>query len=127
MYWRALVLVEKNETTSNSVIMVCSLAGFSIQALRIVGMKSWRIAASISAAEEFFDLFDRKPAIDNTSGEEQELVDFRGDIKFDQVKFIYPTRPTSIILNKFQFNIKPGQRVALVGMFKLNVLLMLIT
>ncbi|CAF1559216.1 unnamed protein product, partial [Rotaria sp. Silwood1] len=73
MYWRALVLVEKNETTSNSVIMVCSLAGFSIQALRIVGMKSWRIAASISAAEEFFDLFDRKPAIDNTSGEEQEL------------------------------------------------------
>ncbi|CAF4839937.1 unnamed protein product [Rotaria sp. Silwood1] len=90
-------------------VWVCSLAGFSIQALRIVGMKSWRIAASISAAEEFFDLFDRKPAIDNTSGEEQELVDFRGDIKFDQVKFIYPTRPTSIILNKFQFNIKPGK------------------
>ncbi|CAF4818908.1 unnamed protein product [Rotaria sp. Silwood1] len=115
MYWRALALVEKNEITSNSVIMVCSLAGFSIQALRVVGMKSWRVAASISAAEECFDLFDRKPAIDNTSGEGQELVDFRGDIKFDQVKFIYPTRPTSIILNKFQFNIKPGQRVALVG------------
>ncbi|CAF3218820.1 unnamed protein product [Rotaria sp. Silwood2] len=42
-------------------------------------------------------------------------VDFRGEIKFDQVKFIYPTRPTSIILNKFQLNIKSGQRVALVG------------
>ncbi|CAF1565319.1 unnamed protein product, partial [Rotaria sp. Silwood1] len=35
---------------------------------------SWRVAASISAAEECFDLFDRKPAIDNTSGEGQELV-----------------------------------------------------
>ncbi|CAF1334386.1 unnamed protein product [Rotaria sordida] len=42
-------------------------------------------------------------------------VDFRGEIKFDQVKFIYPSRPTSIILNKFQLNIKPSQRVALVG------------
>ncbi|CAF1154230.1 unnamed protein product [Rotaria sp. Silwood1] len=82
---------------------------------------SWRIAASISAAEAFFDLFDRKPAMDNTFNEEHELVNFRGEIQFDQVKFIYPIRPTSIILNKFQLNIKPSQRVALVGMFQLNV------
>ncbi|CAF1234636.1 unnamed protein product [Rotaria sordida] len=73
------------------------------------------IAASLSAAETFFDLFDRKPVIDNTSIEGQELVDFHGEIKFDQVKFIYPARPTSIILNKFQLNIKASQRVALVG------------
>ncbi|CAF4068363.1 unnamed protein product, partial [Rotaria sordida] len=74
-----------------------------------------RIALSVSGAEAFFDLFDRIPTIDNTSTEGQELVDFRGEIKFDQVKFIYPSRPTSIILNKFQLNIKPSQRVALVG------------
>ncbi|CAF3963821.1 unnamed protein product [Rotaria sp. Silwood1] len=42
-------------------------------------------------------------------------VDFRGEIKFDQVKFIYATRPTSVVLDKFQLNIKPSQRVALVG------------
>ncbi|CAF3309181.1 unnamed protein product [Rotaria sp. Silwood2] len=42
-------------------------------------------------------------------------VDFRGEIKFNNVNFIYPTRPTSIILNKFQLDIKPSQRVALVG------------
>ncbi|CAF4034340.1 unnamed protein product [Rotaria sp. Silwood2] len=74
-----------------------------------------RIASSISGAGAFFDLFDRIPTIDNTSTEGQELVDFRGEIKFDQVKFIYPARPTSVILNKFQLNIKPSQRVALVG------------
>ncbi|CAF4789632.1 unnamed protein product [Rotaria sp. Silwood1] len=73
------------------------------------------IAATVSAAETFFDLFDRIPSIDNTSTEGQELVDFHGDITFNQVKFIYPTRPTSIILNKFQLTIKPSQRVALVG------------
>ncbi|CAF3884676.1 unnamed protein product [Rotaria sp. Silwood1] len=65
------------------------------------------IAATVSAAETFFDLFDRIPSIDNTSTEGQELVDFHGDITFNQVKFIYPTRPTSIILNKFQLTIKP--------------------
>ncbi|CAF4964075.1 unnamed protein product [Rotaria sp. Silwood1] len=74
-----------------------------------------RIAASVSAAQTFFDLFDRKPAIDNTSTEGRELVNFRGKIEFDQVKFMYPIRPTSIILQKFQLNLKPSQRVALVG------------
>ncbi|CAF4949888.1 unnamed protein product, partial [Rotaria sp. Silwood1] len=76
---------------------------------------SSRIASTILGAEAFFDLFDRIPTIDNASTEGQELVDFRGEIKFDQVKFIYPTRPTSIILKRLQLNIKPGQRVALVG------------
>ncbi|CAF1377577.1 unnamed protein product, partial [Rotaria sordida] len=56
-----------------------------------------------------------QPAIDNASTEGQELVDFRGEIKFDQVKFIYPARPISIVLNNFQLNIKPSQRVALIG------------
>ncbi|CAF3234156.1 unnamed protein product [Rotaria sp. Silwood2] len=74
-----------------------------------------RIAASVAAARTFFNLFDRKPAIDNISTEQQELVDLHGEIKFDHVKFVYPTRPTPVVLNEFQLNIKPGQRVALVG------------
>ncbi|CAF3747291.1 unnamed protein product, partial [Rotaria sordida] len=78
-------------------------------------LMSSRIASSISSVEAFFDLFDRIPSIDNTSTEGQELVDFHGEITFDQVKFIYPTRSTSIILNAFQLNIKPTQCVALVG------------
>ena len=32
------------------------------------------MAASVSAAQEFFDLFDRKPLIDNGSNEGQKLV-----------------------------------------------------
>ncbi|CAF1505978.1 unnamed protein product [Rotaria sordida] len=99
VYWYALVLVENNEITSNRVIMVCSFAVFSIQALGLIGMKSWRIGASISAAETFFNLFDRKSSIDNTSNEGQELVSFHGEIKFDQISIEYQT----------------NQRVALVG------------
>ncbi|CAF1373441.1 unnamed protein product [Rotaria sordida] len=86
-----------------------------------IKLSTKRIAASVSAAQTFFDLFDRKPAIDNTSTEGQELVDFRGEIEFDQVKFVYPIRSTSIILQNFQLNIKSNQRVALVGMFELNI------
>ncbi|CAF3865810.1 unnamed protein product, partial [Rotaria sordida] len=115
LYWCALVLVEKKELALDYIIMVFGLAVFSLQALKAMGIISRRLAASVSAAERFFDLFDRKPAIDNASTEGQELVDFRGEIKFDQVKFIYPARPISIVLNNFQLNIKPSQRVALIG------------
>ncbi|CAF1331651.1 unnamed protein product [Rotaria sordida] len=115
VYWYALGLFEKKELTLNDILMVIAFATFSIEVLRIIGMMSSRIASSVSSAEAFFDLFDRIPSIDNTSTEGQELVDFRGEIKFDQVKFSYPPRLTSIILNKFQLNIKPSQCVALVG------------
>ncbi|CAF3857358.1 unnamed protein product, partial [Rotaria sp. Silwood1] len=77
--------------------------------------KTKRTATSVSAARMFFDLFDRKPVIDNTSTKGQELVDFRGELQFDQVKFVYPSRSKSVILDKFQFHVKPSQRVALVG------------
>ncbi|CAF4713184.1 unnamed protein product [Rotaria socialis] len=97
LYWRALILFENHEISSKRIIL------------------AERIASSVSATDAFFNLFDRKPAIDNASTEGQELVDFRGEIKFDQVKFMYPSRPTSVILKRFQLNIKPSQRVALVG------------
>ncbi|CAF3489535.1 unnamed protein product [Rotaria sp. Silwood1] len=100
---------------SSDASAIQQMTGTRLGAISEALALSSSIAASISAADTFFDLFDRIPAIDNTSTAGQELVDFHGEIKFDQVKFIYPTRPTSIVLNQFQLNIKPGQRVALVG------------
>ncbi|CAF1113459.1 unnamed protein product [Rotaria sordida] len=115
LYWRALVLVEQNKINLNSIVTILAFAIFAFQILKSIDNMSAQIGTSLSAAKSFFDLFDRTPAIDNTSTEGQELVDFHGAIEFNQVKFSYPTRPTTIVLNKFQLNIKPGQCVALVG------------
>ena len=86
-----------------------------------------RIGDSLSAARTFFELFDRTSTIDNGSTKGEELVkqplqqsvllisistlqiNFHGRIEFDQVKFIYPSRPTSVVLNKFQLAIEPGK------------------
>ncbi|CAF0839930.1 unnamed protein product [Adineta ricciae] len=85
------------------------------QTLRIVGLLSRRVGSSLSASQVFFDLFDRTPTIDNTPRIGKILKKFRGEIHFDQVEFVYPTRPTARVLNKFDLIVKPGQRVALVG------------
>ncbi|UJR18770.1 hypothetical protein I4U23_005676 [Adineta vaga] len=88
---------------------------FMTQSMKILGFLAERIGASLSSAEVFFDLFDRIPAIDNTSNKGQEITDFQGEIQFEQVKFVYPTRPGVLILDKLQLHIKPGQRIAIIG------------
>ncbi|CAF4108047.1 unnamed protein product [Rotaria sordida] len=115
---------DRSENSSGAICTRLSSDASAIQEMtgtrlgvicEVLALSYSRIAASVSAINTFFDLFDRKPAIDNTSSEGQALVDFHGEIKFNQVKFIYPTRPKSVVLNKFQLNIKSSQRVALVG------------
>ncbi|CAF4651778.1 unnamed protein product [Rotaria sp. Silwood1] len=74
LYWRGLILVENNELTSNHIITAFAIATFTIQTLKVLGLISNNIATSVSAAQAFFDLFDREPAIDNTSTEGQTIV-----------------------------------------------------
>ncbi len=39
----------------------------------------------------------------------------RGDIRFDNISFAYPSRPDQVVLNGFSLHIQPGETVALVG------------
>ncbi|CAF1513772.1 unnamed protein product, partial [Adineta steineri] len=115
LYWRALVLVENNEIDMSDVVMTSAFGMFALESLNVVGMLAERIGESFAAAHAFFDLFDRIPIIDNGSNKGQELANFSGETKFNQVKFVYPTRPAVLVLNKLQLSIKSGQRIALVG------------
>ncbi|CAF4275550.1 unnamed protein product, partial [Adineta steineri] len=89
LYWRALILVENNEIDMSNIVMISAFAMFALESLNVVGMLASRIG--------------------------KELNNFRGETEFNQVKFIYPTRPTVLVLNKLQLSIKSGQRIALVG------------
>lgn len=39
----------------------------------------------------------------------------KGEIRFENVNFAYPTRPDQTVLKNFSLTLKPGQTVALVG------------
>ncbi|CAF1514394.1 unnamed protein product [Adineta ricciae] len=115
LYGFTLYLYEENEIQTNNILMVFGIVIFCLQSLKIIMSMTAEIGASLSAAKSFFHLFERTPVIDNGSMEGQILNNFQGDIKFDHVEFIYPTRPANRVLDKFQLHIKPGQRVAIVG------------
>eukprot|EP00300_Choanocystis_sp_HF-7_P000016 c10014_g1_i1.p1 GENE.c10014_g1_i1~~c10014_g1_i1.p1 ORF type:complete len:1250 (+),score=337.09 c10014_g1_i1:139-3750(+) len=60
-----------------------------------------------------FETIDRKPVIDEKKSGKH--VSVAGNINFDSVSFAYPTRPDTMVLNKFTASFRPGTRVAVVG------------
>lgn len=68
-----------------------------------------------AAGERIMEIIKRVPNIDseNMAGEILERVS--GEVEFDNVKFVYPSRPDSVILNDFCLKIPAGNTVALVG------------
>lgn len=67
-----------------------------------------------SAAVEFFKLIDRQSDIDafDPSGTRPESV--QGEIKIEGVKFMYPTRPDTTVLDDLTLSIPAGRVTALV-------------
>ena len=70
---------------------------------------------AIIAAAEFFAIVDRKPLIDSESTDGQTPTQLKGEIKFSDVKFTYPSRPDIPILRGLDLEVGVGQTVALVG------------
>ncbi|KAK1593035.1 hypothetical protein Q3G72_034825 [Acer saccharum] len=67
------------------------------------------------AATRIFERMDRIPEIDGEDTKGLVLDKIQGQIEFDHVKFTYPSRPDSIVLEDFNLKVEAGKTVALVG------------
>ncbi|KAM7533954.1 hypothetical protein Aperf_G00000117604 [Anoplocephala perfoliata] len=71
---------------------------------------------AMTAAGEIFPTIDRIPQIDKRPSEDKiRLPKLKCDIVFENVSFYYPTRPDVLVLDRFNWHIRPGQDLALVG------------
>jgi ABC-type multidrug transport system fused ATPase/permease subunit len=72
---------------------------------------------ALGASERIFNLLDRAPSIPSTSNIDCRIkpTDFEGNVRLENVCFTYPTRSEQQVLRDITFEIKPGQKVALVG------------
>ncbi|KAM1963695.1 hypothetical protein FF1_044955 [Malus domestica] len=73
------------------------------------------IAEACSAGERIMEAIKQVPNIDSDNMGGKVLENISGEVEFKDVKFAYPSRPDSIILNKFCLTIPAGKTVALVG------------
>ena len=76
------------------------------------GMTNMQTASA--SAHRIFDFLGSEELPDE-SGKTQELRQVKGAVGFDHVRFSYPDSPDKIIIKDFSAEVKPGQKVAIVG------------
>jgi ATP-binding cassette, subfamily B, bacterial len=79
--------------------------------LGMIIMMGQRAAAS---AQRIYEVLDEQPSVFDRPGA-IDLVDCRGDLVFDQVRFAYTGAEQSPVLAGFDLHLRPGETVALVG------------
>jgi ATP-binding cassette subfamily B protein len=72
------------------------------------------VQRAAGASERLMDLLAAVPAI-RSPDHPVRLLQVRGDIRFREVTFHYPSRPEEAALVNFTLHVRPGETVALVG------------
>jgi len=109
--WYGAYLVKSGEAEVGelfSFVLYTAFIGGSIAGLGDIYSQLQR---SVGASERILEILDQP---DERSASTQS-VKLKGNIEFDQVSFTYPTRLDIEVLKKISFNVKPGEKVALVG------------
>lgn len=70
---------------------------------------------ALAAAAKVFNVIDRDSPLDPIEETGSRLNDIKGDIKFQGVYHVYPSRPESFVLKGVTLSFSPGKTTALVG------------
>jgi ATP-binding cassette subfamily B protein len=73
------------------------------------------LSQASGAAERLFEIMSVKPQIQSPERPVALPEPARGEIAFDDVRFAYPTRPETPVLDGVSLRVRPGEKVAIVG------------
>ncbi|XP_053661634.1 mitochondrial potassium channel ATP-binding subunit [Anopheles marshallii] len=73
------------------------------------------VIRGMTAGARVFEFLSLEPRIDLKHGLIIPEGNLQGEIRFEGVQFVYPTRPNQRVLKDFNLVLRPGQTVALVG------------
>ncbi|KAI3361034.1 hypothetical protein L3Q82_013229, partial [Scortum barcoo] len=108
-----LIMTKRMEV--EGVFLVISAVLYGAMALGEANAFAPNYAKAKMSASHLMMLINRQPAIDNLSQEGEQPDKFDGNVRFDGVRFNYPSRPDVPILQGLNLKVKKGETLALVG------------
>ena len=90
-------------------------AAFAAGALGQLSEVWGEVQNAAGAAERLAELLDVEPEIKKPDQPVALPVPARGEVSFDAVNFVYPTRPDQTAIENISFTVKPGETIAIVG------------
>ncbi|KJE91891.1 ATP-binding cassette sub-family B member 11 [Capsaspora owczarzaki ATCC 30864] len=116
LYYSAVLVSDPDEHTSyGDAMRIMTAVMFSLGSAAQTFSFVPDISKAKAAAAKIFELIDTKSEIDSSSPHGIALQHVQGEISFDQVDFVYPSRPDAKILSNLSFVGAPQQTVAIVG------------
>jgi ATP-binding cassette subfamily B protein len=73
------------------------------------------ISQAAGAAERLFEILAVEPVIEPPARPVPLPQPARGEVAFNDVRFSYPTRPETVVLDGVSFGVRRGEKVAIVG------------
>ncbi|MEK3984905.1 ABC transporter ATP-binding protein [Paenibacillus sp. FSL K6-3166] len=103
-----------NGTISFGVIVAFIMyVRYFTQPLSQIAQAAQSLQAASAAGGRVFEFLEAEE-MEDESHKENTMPTAKGKVKFDQVQFAYETSE-KLIINNFSTNVKPGQKVAIVG------------
>ena len=110
--WRGVNLVLKNHITPGDLLIFVNYFRIAFKPMRVLAKYVGQITKATASRERILDILDRVPEV-RDSRFAIDTPPLRGHVKFDNVGFSY--EPEKTILRDINFEVIPGQRIALVG------------
>ncbi|XP_038049407.1 ATP-dependent translocase ABCB1-like isoform X2 [Patiria miniata] len=114
-FWYGTKLFLDNELAPGDILVVFFSVLFGAFSLGQAGPNIGNISQARGAAAVIWKIIDQVPNIDSSSEEGLKPDSMIGEVSFQGVHFVYPSRPEVKVLNGIDLEVKQGQTVALVG------------
>lgn len=111
--WYGLGLVQDNLITIGDLVAFVMYTVFIGAAVGGMGDMYGQLQKTIGASERILEILEEKSEIDLADNVPNTRVN--GSVRFDNVRFSYPSRADVQILKGISFEVEAGKKVALVG------------
>lgn len=109
--WYGAYLVQNGAMTTGDLISFVFYTTFVGASIAGLGDLYGQLQKSIGASERILEILD----LGDERGNAELELKLNGEISFNKVSFVYPTRSDVTVLKNMSFDIASGEKVALVG------------
>lgn len=114
-FWQGSEFLIRGEVSLSRVLTVTMAIMIASFSLGNVAPNMQAFVSALGAAAKIFTTIDRNSALDSFSDEGEKLEKVEGELRLENVKMIYPSRPEVTVMNNVSLVIPAGKTTALVG------------
>ena len=111
--WYGGVLLQEGNLSSGELITFVLYTAFIGGSIAGLGDMFGQVQRAIGSSQRLLDIYNE--TTEETFREITDLAPIKGNIKFDAIYFSYPTRDKIEVLKGVSFELKAGEKMALVG------------